>query len=170
VSCCQSDLLDVTKIELGSFQANKENFSITELTRDIINSIQATTPVHQIILNQSHDIIVPADKDRISQVITNLLTNAIKYSPNAREVIVDITSGSKDVTVSIQDFGIGMAHKDHDKVFDRFYRVENPEGKIFPGFGIGLFIVKEIIANHKGKVWVKSEPTKGSTFYFSLPV
>jgi PAS domain S-box-containing protein len=165
-----ADLMDVTKIELGSFQANKENFSMTELIRDIAGSIQATTTTHHIHFNYSADILVNADKDRITQVLTNLLTNAIKYSPNADKVVVDITTNAKELIVSIQDFGIGMANKDHEKIFDRFYRVENPEGKIFPGFGIGLFIVREIISNHKGKVWVKSEPGKGSTFYFSLPL
>jgi len=94
-----SDLMDVTKIELGSFRANKEHFSITELTRDMANNIQATTSTHQVILNQSNDIIVNADKDRITQVVTNLLINAIKYSPNADKVIIDITTQSNEVIV-----------------------------------------------------------------------
>lgn len=165
-----ADLLDVTKIEMGSFYANKENFSITELLRDVINNIQTTTNTHHVLFNTPADALVYADKDRITQVLTNLLINAIKYSPNADKVIVNIAMKTNEVIVSIQDFGIGMAPKDHKKVFDRFYRAEHPEGTIlFPGFGIGLFIVKEIIANHKGKVWVESEKNKGSTFYFSLP-
>jgi PAS domain S-box-containing protein len=166
-----ADLLDVTKIEMGSFHANKENFSLTELLKDVINNIQATTNTHQVHFNNPVDVLVYADKDRITQVLTNLLINAIKYSPNADKVIAGIVVKANEVIVTIQDFGIGMAHKDHKKIFDRFYRAEHPEGTIlFPGFGIGLFIVKEIIANHKGKVWVESEKNKGSTFYFSLPV
>ncbi|MGZ8510723.1 MAG: PAS domain S-box protein [Chitinophagaceae bacterium] len=165
-----ADLLDVTKIEMGSFHANKENFSLTELLRDVINNIQATTNTHKVLFNTPGDILVYADKDRITQVLTNLLINAIKYSPNADKVIANITMKTNEVIVSIQDFGIGMAPRDHKKIFERFYRAEHHEGAIlFPGFGIGLFIVKEIIANHKGKVWVESERNKGSTFYFSLP-
>lgn len=108
--------------------------------------------------------------NRINQVIRNLSINAIKYSPNAGEVIVDMTNDLNSETVSIQDFVIGMSRKDHNRVFDRFYRVENPKRKIFPGFVIGLFIVREIIANHKGKVWVKSGTQERFYFLFSVPI
>jgi PAS domain S-box-containing protein len=164
-----TDLLDVTKIEMGSFHTDKETFSITELIREIGDSIQATAHSHRIIFDQSTDIFVTADKDRITQVLANLLTNAIKYSPNGDKIIIGINTNPGEIVVSIQDFGIGMANKDHERIFERFYRAEGTDSKTFPGFGIGLFIVKEIISRHKGKVWVKSEKNSGSTFYFSLP-
>jgi PAS domain S-box-containing protein len=163
-----TDLLDVTKIEMGSFHSDQESFSMTTLIRDIAENMQATT-THKVVFNPSADITVHADKDRITQVLLNLLTNAVKYSPNADKIIIDTINKGDEIIVSIEDFGIGMALKDHERVFERFYRAEGTDAKTFPGFGIGLFIVKEIISRHKGRVWVESEKSKGSTFYFSLP-
>lgn len=165
-----TQLLDVTKIELGRFQAEKEMFAANELITDIVNQLQATTPTHQFIFTPGTDVILHADRDRISQVLINLLTNAVKYSPGAGRVIIDTNLDEEMLTVSIRDFGIGMSPSDHDKIFDRFYRAEGTGSKTFQGFGIGLYIVKEIITQHGGEVWLESEKEKGSVFYFSLPV
>lgn len=164
-----TDLLDVTKIETGSFELIKENFLINELAEEIIADIQATTDTHKLVFESKKDNIVYADKDRISQVLINLLTNAIKYSPFTNEVIIKTSLSGDEIIVSIHDFGIGIPFQDHEKIFERFYRVEGRDEKTFPGFGIGLFIVKEIITLHNGKVWVESEKNNGATFYFSLP-
>lgn len=163
-----TDLLDVTKIETGSLHISKEHFNINELIGAIINDIQTTTSTHKIIFNPDSERVIFADKDRISQVIINLLINAVKYSPKADKVIVT-TSASNEFVISIRDFGIGIYKDDHDKIFERFYRVQGKNEKTFPGFGIGLFVVKEIISNHNGRVWVESEKDQGSVFYFSLP-
>jgi PAS domain S-box-containing protein len=165
-----TDLLDVTKIETGSLQLTKEAINIGEKVKEIIKDINATTQTHTIILHQHAEPVIYADKNRIEQVVINLLTNAIKYSPKAKEVIVEIKSSEKMVTVSVKDFGIGISSGDHKKIFERFYRVSGKDEKTFPGFGIGLFIVHEIIQLHQGKIWVESEKNKGAVFYFSLPV
>jgi PAS domain S-box-containing protein len=165
-----TDLLDVTRIETGSLQLNKEHFSLNSLVSEITADIQTTTSTHQLILDLQPDVTIYADLDRISQVLMNLLTNAIKYSPRADKVIIKTRVSSSDVTVSIRDFGIGVFNKDYEKIFERFYRVEGKDEKTFPGFGIGLFIVKEIISQHEGRVWVESEKDSGSVFYFSLPI
>ncbi|RYF93873.1 MAG: PAS domain-containing sensor histidine kinase, partial [Chitinophagaceae bacterium] len=165
-----SDLLDVTRIETGSFQLDKDKFSMTELIRDTIASIQATTSTHQLVFNESREIPVFADRDRITQVLTNLLTNAIKYSPGTNLVIVHTYIDEGELITSVQDFGLGIAEEDREKVFTRFYRAGNMNGKSYPGFGIGLYIVREIVSQHKGRTWIESDIDKGSTFHFSLPI
>jgi two-component system sensor histidine kinase VicK len=164
-----TDLLDVTKIETGSFRLNKENFIIDDLITDIANDLKATFASHVIKPELQPGISIHADRDRISQVLLNLLANAIKYSPNGEKVVVKTQATADELIVCVQDFGIGIAPGDHEKIFERFYRVEGKDEKTFPGFGIGLFIVKEIISLHQGKVWVESEKNAGSSFYFSLP-
>jgi len=164
-----TDLLDVTKIETGSLHLAKENFKINKLIEEIIKDIQITTSTHKIIFDPDTDALVFADRDRISQVLINLLINSIKYSPHAKEVIIKTRLTKEEIVVSIQDFGIGIDVDDHDKIFERFYRVQGKNEKTYPGFGIGLFIVKEIISNHQGKIWVESKKNEGSVFYFSLP-
>jgi signal transduction histidine kinase len=165
-----SDLLDVTKIETGIFHLSKENFNINELISELSGDIQSTNSSHKIIFTPGIETSLFADKDRISQVLINLIVNAIKYSPKADKVIISTQLQNDDIIVSVQDFGIGIDTDDHKKVFERFYRVQGKNEKTFPGFGIGLFIAKEIISNHNGKIWVESEKGKGSVFYFSLPV
>jgi signal transduction histidine kinase len=104
-------------------------------------------------------------------VLINFLTNAIKYSPNADKVDVWIRQSEKNwVSVSVKDFGIGIDEKDHEKIFERFYRVGGKEEQTFPGFGIGLFIAKEIIVRHGGMIHLISKKGKGSTFTFTLPI
>jgi signal transduction histidine kinase len=102
--------------------------------------------------------------------LTNLLTNAIKYSPAANEIEVASTMSDNKLTIAVKDFGIGINKTEQEKIFERFYRVEGKNEKTFPGFGIGLFIAMEIIQRHNGNIGVRSEPNKGSEFYFSLPV
>ena len=165
-----SDLLDVTKIETGIFHLSKEKFNVNELISELIGDIQSTNSLHKIVFNHGSETSLFADKDRVSQVLINLIINAIKYSPKANTVIVSTQLKAEEIIVSVQDFGIGIDAGDHEKVFERFYRVQGKNEKTFPGFGIGLFIVKEIISNHNGKIWVESEKGKGSVFYFSLPV
>jgi signal transduction histidine kinase len=103
-------------------------------------------------------------------VLENLISNAIKYSPNGNRVIVNLTSDAGQVTVSVQDFGIGMSDETRSKIFNRFFRDSDPTINTFPGLGLGLFITSEIIKNHNGKIWVNSTKNVGSEFFFSLPI
>lgn len=165
-----TDLLDVTKIETGSLELKKETFLIADTVREIAEELETTTQTHAISIRQHANPVIYADKDRIAQVFINLFTNAIKYSPKAAEIIVDISQQGNDILISVEDFGIGISQADLTKIFERFYRVAGKDEKTFPGFGIGLFIVNEIINLHSGKIWVESEKEKGSVFYVSLPV
>lgn len=165
-----SDLLDVTKIERGSLPLNMEVFHIADLVRDSVKDMAAASGVHELILTEKNNPLVLADKDRISQVLINLFTNASKYSPAADKVLVSIDTADDKVIIAVQDFGIGIAKEDQEKIFERFYRVSGKDEKTFPGFGIGLFIVKEIVTLHKGNIWLESEKDRGATFFISLPI
>lgn len=166
------DLLDISRIETGTLPLNMRDLSLVELVTETVEDIRASEDCHQIICNLKHseDIEVYGDKERLTQVLNNLLTNAIKYSPRANRVFVEIFIDGNDAVVSVEDFGIGIDAAECAKIFGRFYRVSGDDEKTFPGFGIGLFIVQDILQRHEGNIWVESEKNKGSKFYFSLPV
>ena len=165
-----SDLLDLSKIKSGSLFLNKETFKINDMVIEIIDEIKHINPDYTISLNIENEPLVYADRGRIGQVLINFLTNAVKYSPDSRNVKVESIVKDDQVIISVEDSGIGINKNDQAKIFERFYRVEGKNEKTFPGFGIGLFIASEIINRHKGKIGVKSEPGKGSVFYFLLPL
>lgn len=166
------DLLDISRIESGKLPLHKDDFSLVKLVTETIEDIKTAEQSHQINFEMSHtaDVEVFADKDRITQVLSNLLTNAIKYSPQAKMVEVQLFIENNFAVVSVQDFGIGMEKEELSKIFDRFYRVSGEDEVTFPGFGIGLFIVKDIIDRHQGRIWVESEKNRGSKFYVALPL
>ena len=165
-----SDMLDLSKIKSGNLYLVKENFSLNKTITEVIEEISHINLSYKIMFSGETEIIVCGDRERIGQVITNFLTNAIKYSPEATEIKVTSVKDTHKIIVSVEDTGIGINKNDQEKIFDRFYRVEGKNEKTFPGFGIGLFICQEIIHRHNGKIGVISEPGKGSLFYFTLPV
>jgi PAS domain S-box-containing protein len=165
-----TELLDLSKIKVGSLELTKEYFDLTELTKEIIDEIKLINPEHRIDLVNEESMTVFADRHRISQVLINFLNNAIKYAPNSETIHVRMKKRDLEVSVIVQDYGIGISKTDQQKIFERFYRAEGISEKTFPGFGIGLFIAAEIISRHGGNIGVDSEPGKGSSFYFSLPL
>jgi PAS domain S-box-containing protein len=165
-----SELLDLSKIEAGMLVLNKESFNLNELVIETVQDILYTNSKHNINIFHDFECHIDGDKDRIGQVLINFLTNAIKYSPNADKVEVWIRQSENNcVSVSVRDFGIGIDEKDHEKIFERFYRAGGKEEQTFPGFGIGLFIAKEIIQRHGGTISLVSEKGIGSVFTFTLP-
>lgn len=163
--------LDVSRLESGKIHLETQTFNIGDLITEIITDIGETNPDHDIILHPTSPITVTADREKIGEVISNLLHNAVKYSPNARKIEVFSGESNGYFEFSVKDLGAGIKEKDINKLFDRFYRVVSAEDKpTIPGFGLGLYLCYEIIQRHKGKIWVKSDFSKGSTFYFTLPV
>ena len=165
-----SDLLDVSKIKTGSLTFHKEEFEMNSLIKELVEEIQMIHPEHKIFFENDAKFFVYADKDRIGQVLINLITNAIKYSPQKGGILVKSTTDQNNLMVSVKDEGIGIDKDYQEKIFERFYRVEGKSEKTFPGFGIGLFIASEIIKRHGGNIGVSSNRGKGSRFYFSLPL
>lgn len=164
-----SDLLDVTKINAGRMNYTCQPFNFAEMLAGSVESVQYTSPSHQIILKNTVEMLYTGDRFRIEQVINNFLTNAVKYSPQGKTVVVNSEIQLDNIIVSVQDFGIGIASYDLQHLFERYYRVDNTAMK-FDGLGLGLFISSEILKRHHGSFWIESELGQGSTFYFRLPL
>ena len=163
------DLLDITKIQSQTLLLHKETVQVSQLVSEITDMIQRTISTHQIsLVLPKKPATIFVDKERIIQVIQNFLTNAIKYSPGKNAVQVVVTQEKKHVTISVTDYGLGIAKKDIPFLFDRFFRVKSK--KNISGLGLGLYISRQIIEKHGGRIHVKSVLGKGSTFSFTLPI
>ena len=163
------NLLDVSKIQAGKLALNPSQFDLTQLLTDVIESLQQTTKDHTIVFrNPKKKLMITADRERIEQVVINIISNAIKYSRQSGKITVEAFKKQKTIGVRIADEGIGIPQKDIENVFLRFYRVSGSASS-FSGSGVGLYISAEIIKNHGGKIWAESKVGKGSVFHFSLP-
>jgi PAS domain S-box-containing protein len=165
-----NDLLDVTKLNAGKLQFNDAAFDFNPMVKDLIEDLQRTTQRHKILENFKTTGTVFGDKERIGQVLTNFITNAIKYSPDSEKIIVHTYVKDDEVIVCVEDFGIGISENHQKKVFEQFYRVSGDMQHTFPGLGLGLYISSEIIIRERGRIWVNSTPGKGSSFCFALPL
>lgn len=163
------DLLDVSRIQTGKLTFSKDKFRLDDMIEETLEIFQASTP-QNLVLSKKNQVSLVADKFRIYQVFANILSNAIKYSSSSGDIIVEVKKINGQAVVSVKDSGIGISKQEQTKIFDRLYQVNEETVKTFPGFGMGLYISKEIIKRHKGRIWVDSEKDKGSTFYFSLPI
>jgi PAS domain S-box-containing protein len=169
LSALITNLLDVSKIQAGKLALVPTLFDMATLIEEMSSNLQETTKNHQIIFNNHHEkLMVNADRERIEQVLINIIGNAIKYTPESSEIIIDATKKENDILVDIRDTGIGIPQKDIDNIFLRFYRVSGSASS-FSGSGVGLYISSEIIKSHGGKIWAESEIGKGSVFHFSIP-
>ena len=164
------DLLDLSKIESGKLKFNKKPFGFEGVLSDAVEMIRQTYPAYTIMRKGAADVEFYGDETRIEQVIINYLTNAVKYSPDHKEVQIEAgVDPDGQVYVRVKDYGIGI-RKDHQSdIFSKFYRVEESADR-FQGLGIGLYICAEIIRRHDGQYGVESEPGQGSTFYFTVPI
>ncbi len=163
------DLLNVSRIQIGRLDFHDEWFDINQTVSNIVESVRPTAEKHTIIVHGKIKKKVYGDEDRIEQVIINLLSNAIKYSPDADTVEVHLSDEKDHILVKVRDYGIGIDERHIKKIFHRFYRVSDLDGKTFSGLGIGLFISHEIIDRHGGKLTVESKKGEGSVFGFTLP-
>jgi hypothetical protein len=164
------DLLDVTKINSGKLQFNDNEFDFISMVKEIIEDIQRTTDKFTLIEKYNDNAIVYGDKERIGQVISNLISNAIKYSPDKNEILIHTFLKDNEIKLCVQDFGIGIPQDKLEKVFEQFYRVIGDMQHTFPGLGLGLYISSEIIKRGGGRIWVNSREGEGSTFCFALPI
>jgi GAF domain-containing protein len=164
------DIITLQRIDAGNLQLDET--SMTEFLKTAVAS-------HQIVAGQkglnivykkpAFKAMVSMDKNRISQVVDNLIGNAMKFSPDGGVISINVEERSEDVLVTIKDEGIGVPKEKQQKIFERFYQVDGSARRRFGGTGIGLAIVKRIIDAHKGEIWVESEVDEGSKFYFTLP-
>ncbi|MDF2932294.1 MAG: domain S-box protein [Chryseobacterium sp.] len=162
-----SDLLDVTKIQNGKIQLNESEFDFDQLAEEIVVEQQMTAR-HKITFHHSEVGNVFADRHRISQVMSNLISNAVKYSPDADEVIVSTQLIGNNVKFCVRDFGIGIPEDKQNKVFEQYYRVSSSKEHTISGLGLGLYISSEIIKRTGGRIYVSSIEEKGSDFCFEI--
>lgn len=162
--------LNVSRLEAGQIRIDRRRVDLAVLVKDFEDAVVPETTSHKIIFAPVEETWVNVDKDKIEQVINNLISNAIKYSPPYTTIQVACVSKGNHAYISVNDEGMGITLKDQQKLFDRFYRVEGQETKSIAGFGIGLYLCKEIIKRHDGDIGVESVPGKGSIFWFTLPI
>ena len=163
------DLLDVSKIQAGGLEYAEERIAIDALIQDIVETIQHINATHTIHMHGTSHKYVIGDSDRLGQVFINLMTNAIKYSPQATSVDVSMAATNDEVLVGVRDYGVGIPEEHLSKVFERFYRAHDAKQQTVPGLGMGLYIAHEIVKRHGGRIWVESTEGKGATFYVALP-
>lgn len=165
-----ASFVNVYKIQNGKLKLRKKDFKIDELINSVISDFQYTTRSHKVEFAVTSGLTIHADSERIEQVLINLISNAIKYSPRVKKIIVTSTKEKSNIKVTVQDFGLGIPKEEQGKVFDRFYRVKGKKEKGIPGLGLGLYISHEIVAQHKGDLWLTSTEGKGTIFYFIIPI
>jgi signal transduction histidine kinase len=162
-------LLDLTKVEAGRLDLRLERMDLVSLIRTLVSSIGALSANHCITVQAPQRLEGDWDEGRLGQVLQNLITNAIKYSPAGGSITIAAVSDDREVRVSVCDTGVGIPASDLPHVFDRFYRVAGTSG--LEGSGLGLYICQGIVAAHGGRIWAESDgPGGGATFTFALPL
>jgi PAS domain S-box-containing protein len=164
-----SELLEASRIKSGKLPLYKAWFDFDNMVQETVELTQAISTQQTIVIEGKCGVQVLGDESHLTQVLTNLLSNASKYAPKSDKILILVSRVSNYVKVSVKDDGLGISAADQKRVFERFYRVEDVQHK-FPGMGMGLYISAEIVKNHGGSLWVESEEGHGSTFSFTLPI
>jgi len=164
------DLLDVTRFTRGEFELSREAVSMRQVLEDVVHRFQIIAPRHRLILQaEPDDLQGEWDADRLEQVVNNLVSNAIKYSPDGGDIVVTMQRRDRLAVVSIRDQGQGIPEEDQERLFERYFR-GSAEGGEIKGLGLGLYVTRRIIEAHGGSISVSSKPNKGTEFRFILPL
>ena len=168
-----NDLLDISRIESGNLSLHFQRLALQDLIREVTRSLAPQFEEKGISL-QLHlakdDLVILGDRERVTQILNNLLSNARKYTPRGGCVDVKAYRVNDSAQVDIVDTGIGIPARDQPHIFEKFYRAENSYLEETRGTGLGLAIAKSLVELHRGRIWVESEVGKGSTFSFCLPL
>lgn len=162
-------LVDVSLIQLGQLKLRLQPFDLSALALEIGEAMAHTTAKHQIAVIAPAPAILAGDRLRLGQVLTNLLQNAIKHSPEGGPIELRVEPQAQDIVVSLRDQGVGIPLDRQSQLFQRFFRAHAETAQDFGGMGVGLFISREIVEAHGGKIWFTSQPGAGSTFFVRLP-
>jgi len=166
------DLLSLSELELSKDCLNKTEFDLKRLTYEITLSFGYALDTKRHVLSidqQGNDFRIKADRDKIEQIIVNLIDNAIKYTNEAGQINIYIFEQQNEITITIQDNGMGIPKEDVDRVFERFYRVDKARSRELGGTGLGLGIAKHIVLAHNGQISIESEINKGTKVLVRLP-
>ena len=161
--------LDMSLIFSGKIILRKSSFNIGTLLLEVVNDYFQHLETHRLIITVLEEECVYADRGKIKQVVYNLISNAVKYSPDQSTIFVRSQSQNGMLTISVSDQGIGINAENQRKLFNRFFRADCEKVTNQKGYGIGLYLVREIVLHHGGRTWVKSEEGSGAAFHFSLP-
>jgi len=167
-----NDLLNISRIEQGRLQLNFQPVSLEELTKETIKNFELKVAEKSQTLTLKLDPALPqvlADYEKTKEIISNLIDNALKYTPEKGKILIRVTANTVGVWFLVKDTGVGIPKDKHKELFKKFSRIENPLSRITSGTGLGLYAVKQLVERQKGKVWFESEEGKGSTFGFVLP-
>jgi signal transduction histidine kinase len=176
------DLLGFSRLEAGKVMLNQWVVSLRQLMNELVAQLNTLSNRHRLVIDVPPRLPpVYVDRDKVKQVMINLITNAVKYSPRGGEVALVVSEAQRDklppdhpegrfVIVGVRDQGIGIAAEDLPRIWERFYRVDNTNTRRIGGTGLGLAITKALVELHGGRIWVDSQVGKGSTFFFTLPV
>jgi PAS domain S-box-containing protein len=163
------NLLDLSRMESGRLHLDKRPTDMGQLVKEIVQAMGIQITQHSVVLDlPAHPLTAQVDARRIEQVLRNLLSNAIKYSPDGGTVTVLARGDDDQLLVGVSDEGIGIPFHDLERVFERFYRIENEATQRTGGAGLGLAVCRGIVEAHGGRIWAESVPGEGSTFYFTL--
>jgi len=165
------NLLDAAKVEAGVLRLEREPVRVERIAEQVIGQRRALLPDHTLGAHIEPGLpLASADPMRVEQILANLVDNAIKYSPNGGPIAVRISRANGHLTVGVSDRGLGVTAEQAERLFERFYRVDNSLHRTTRGVGLGLFICRSLVEAHGGRIWVESQPGQGSTFWFTLPV
>lgn len=165
------NLLDMSQVEAGALRIHPEPLRLRRIVREAVEQAQRRTEAHWFVVDLPEELPrVWADPRRIRQVLSNLLENAVKYSPDGGEISVRCEVDAENVMVSVADHGVGIPPPLRDRVFDPFFQVDGSSTRQSGGSGLGLAIVKGIVEAHHGAIWVEPMPERGSVFRFTLPI
>jgi two-component system sensor histidine kinase VicK len=162
--------LNVSRLDAGKIQIDKQRFDMASLMKEIEEESMGSVSSHAILFAPVEETWIVADRNKIGQVVDNLVSNAVKYSYPNSSIKISCVHKDQQIQVAVTDEGPGIAPDHLDKIFERYYRTDTASQSLVAGFGIGLYLCSEIIQHHGGNIWVESEQGTGSTFYFTLPL
>jgi signal transduction histidine kinase len=166
-----NEMLDVSRMESQTLTLNLEQFDLREVVEEVASNQALISPEFELDLQLPEGpLVVEADRQRLEQVLTNLVQNAVKYSGERKHIEVAAWVEGQEVIASVRDYGVGIPAAQQSRVFQRFFRASNVSTSNYSGLGLGLFISHGIITRHGGRMWLESTEGEGSTFYFALPL
>ncbi|MEZ4666795.1 MAG: ATP-binding protein [Anaerolineae bacterium] len=165
------NLLAASKLRAERMQLDLDDVQVDQLAKSVVERFKTQTKKHKFKLSFSPDFPgIQADEIRLRQVLDNLVSNAIKYSPDGGTITIGGEVDEHVVTIYVRDQGVGIPEDELERVFERFYRVDGPVAKKTQGTGLGLYLARALVEAHGGRIWVRSKPGSGATFYFTLPL
>ena len=165
------DVLSAARLEAGELVLHSEPMSILPVVQQVVEQMRARQNDRSFRLPTRPGLpLVLADRDRVAEVLSNLIDNADKYSPHEQAIELDVQADQTEVTVAVRDHGRGLPHADLDRVFDKFYRSDGSDAQTAYGYGLGLYVCRRLIETHGGRIWAENAADGGAIFSFTLPV